>query len=1014
MSIVMPRSVAIGCGKTDNKLNREVFVKMSTFKLWRPIAVTAVMLLAVGANAFAQLQTGNLYGTVKDQQSAALPGVTVTLDTGAAQEVQVTNARGEFRFLSLPPSVMKLKAELQGFSTVEYPNVSIAVGHNTSVEVTMNSAVEDVITVTAESPLLDERKISTGATLNQTELQKIPTSRDPWSILSSTPGVQVDRVNVGGNESSQQSVYVGAGSMNGNNIWAVDGVVITDMAATGSSPSYYDFDAFQEMQITTGGTDSTIATGGVVLNMVTKRGTNEWRGGARYLNTPAAAQSNTSFNNNQLAPTETSRPNSFNAIRGIDDFGGDIGGPIVRDHLWIWGSYGDQKISTLTTGGVPYNAQLPTYNGKINAQLTSSNSLTLFALENNKTVIGRDASPQRPIETTWNQGRSGNSPTAGKIEDTQIFGPAFYLTALASTVNGGFKLTPAGGLDATTYLDGNQVWHNSFEAANNLRPQQQGKLDASTFFNTGSLSNEVKFGASYRHVVTDSLSEWGGTGYILDGSLFAGDFPAGDNLLVASRASVKRVQNNYASAYLQDTVTSGNLTVNAGLRYDRQTSGTYATFTPANNVLPDLLPAFTAPGVAAPFSWNNVVPRIGATYALGKDRATLLRASYSRYADQLAAGVANFTEPTGYQSYFYFLTTSTGPGNPTPIPGTAMGYSGNVNPATGGPFINNAIASNLSAPTTDEGLVSIEHAFMPELVGNVNLTYRRNTNFIDTDLLVFDCSGTGAGCAGDLSNVGRQAQQADYTPVTTSVNLPNGSTRNVTYYILKPSVFTRGGNIEVNGSRDQTYEGASFGLTKRLSNRWMLRGNFTMSNWKWEGTQNLPDQTEGPGGGSRNGDVVLTASAGSGPKQYVYIGAKWTGSVNGLYQVVPDKAWGFNLAGNFTARQGYALPFFVQQPTNVAGNYPGNPRDSILVNSSPDSQRLPSVYDFDARIEKEFSFQDWGLTLGVDCFNVFNSSTVLQRVANLGNAASSPNTGDYVYEILSPRIFRFGARINFR
>ena len=69
--------------------------------------------------------------------------------------------------------------------------------------------MEDVITVTAESPLLDERRISTGATVSQTELQKIPTARDPWAVLQTTPGVLTDRVNVGGNETGQQAVIGG-------------------------------------------------------------------------------------------------------------------------------------------------------------------------------------------------------------------------------------------------------------------------------------------------------------------------------------------------------------------------------------------------------------------------------------------------------------------------------------------------------------------------------------------------------------------------------------------------------------------------------------------------------------------------------------------------------------------------------------------------------------------------------------------------------------------------------------
>jgi Ca-activated chloride channel family protein len=111
---------------------------------------------------------------------------------------------------------------------------------------------EDMITVTAESPLLDERRISTGATVSQTALEKIPTARDPYAVLQSAPGVLTDRVNVGGNESGQQSTYVGPGAgtdQADQAVWSADGTVITDMAALGSSPAYYDFDAFEEMRV---------------------------------------------------------------------------------------------------------------------------------------------------------------------------------------------------------------------------------------------------------------------------------------------------------------------------------------------------------------------------------------------------------------------------------------------------------------------------------------------------------------------------------------------------------------------------------------------------------------------------------------------------------------------------------------------------------------------------------------------------------------------------------------------
>jgi hypothetical protein len=980
---------------------------MKSHHLWGRVAVVAVALLMVaGGTAFAQLQTGNLYGKVSDQQGAALPGVTVTLDTGAAQEVQVTNAQGEFRFLSLPPATMKLKAELQGFSTVEYPNVSIAVGHNTTVEVTMNSAVEDVITVTTESPLLDERKISTGATINGTELAEIPTSRDPWTILSTTPGVLVDRVNVGGNESGQQSAYVGPGSTGGNSIWAVDGVVITDMAALGSSPSYYDFDAFQEMQVTTGGTDTTIATGGVVVNMVTKRGTNQWRGSGRYFLTPGSLESNSSFNTSSL-PQGQNSPRTANLIDQISDWGAEIGGPIVKDRLWIWGSYGDQRVHTTAFGGATNKADLPTWNGKVNAQLAASNSLTLFVLNNNKSVKGRDAGPARPQETTWDQGHNGPEPSADKAEDTQIFGPNFYLTGLISDVNGGFGLVPEGGVGPITYDDAQHVWHNSFVDYQVLRPQKQAKLDASTFFNLGSVSNELKYGASYRRVESDSLSTWG-SGYILDHTIIGGG--PDQNLFAASREENLKVRTAYTAGYAQDTLTAGNLTANLGVRYDLQQGHNLPSTLVANPADPALLPTFSYAGGSAGFSWSDVTPRVGLTYALGKDRKTLLRASYSRYADQLGAGFASILNTTGAQSYYYFLTPQTGPGLPTILtPG--FNYSGNVNPNTGLPLAFNAVNPNFSAPLTDEVLASVEHALLPELVVGLNLTYRHLSNQVlgdregtAGDLLVFDTPNPFD--PSTLNSVGRPATPADFVQHTGTATLPNGQTASYTYYTLNPNLSTRNGTYLTNGNQTSDYKGASLVVNKRLSNHWMLRGNFTYSDWTAGGNSGLPDPTDFLPGGNRNGDAVLVQSAGSGPKQYVFINSKYSYNLNGMYQVAPDRPWGFNVAGNYTGHQGYADPYFAQ--VNLPGNYAGSVRENVLV-GAPDAQRLPGLNVFDARVEKEFTFQDFGLTLGVDCFNLFNSSTVTQRVGQLGLS----NT-NFIYELLAPRVYRFGARISFR
>jgi hypothetical protein len=125
----------------------------------------------------------NLYATVMDEQGNPLPGATLLLQRKDGQAVQVSDARGQARFTGVADGSYSLKVELEGSSTIEYPAVVLTNGRNTVVDATLPSAVEDLVTVTAESPLLDERRISTGATVSQTELEKIPAGQAANSAL---------------------------------------------------------------------------------------------------------------------------------------------------------------------------------------------------------------------------------------------------------------------------------------------------------------------------------------------------------------------------------------------------------------------------------------------------------------------------------------------------------------------------------------------------------------------------------------------------------------------------------------------------------------------------------------------------------------------------------------------------------------------------------------------------------------------------------------------------------------
>ncbi len=325
------------------------------------VAAALLVALAFAATASAQVFTGRVDITIEDSTGGRLPGVNVDL-TGPTNQTQVTDAQGQAHFLNLPVGTYAVKANLSGFNPYTNANVQVATGAATPISIKLAVAgTQETVTVTAATPVIDTKKQTTTTNVTLEELQNIPTARDPWVVMQTVPSIYVDRVNVGGSESGQQSSYIGKGSYGTDNTWNIDGIPVTDMGATGSTPTYYDFDMFQEMAVTTGGADAQNPTPGVQLNLVLKKGTNVFHGdGNIYFE-------NEGLQGNNMDPTLAQKIGGSTADCAASGFtqhcgnrtdkyldnGFDLGGPLLKDRIWVWGRIGRTDVKILTLTGVP-------------------------------------------------------------------------------------------------------------------------------------------------------------------------------------------------------------------------------------------------------------------------------------------------------------------------------------------------------------------------------------------------------------------------------------------------------------------------------------------------------------------------------------------------------------------------------------------------------------------------------------------------------------------------------------
>jgi hypothetical protein len=597
----------------------------------------ALMLIFTATGVAAQQGTSELRGRVADAQGGVLPGVTVTVTnqaTGMFRET-VSSADGSFIASGLVPGTYQVTAELQGFKKFERKELRLEVGKTTSVDVDMAvGGLEEVVNVTAASPIVDLTSKEIGGNITSETLVKLPSVNGnfigfvgllPGIVPSvSTESFGSDSIAVNGQDPRNNNYMLDGGNNNDD--------VIGQRAGTQARTP---IEAIQEFQVITGQYDAQYGrTSGAVVNAVTKAGTNTFRGVAFAFGQNADLSSTDYFTKNRGgAKPDTS----------YQRWGGTFGGPIVQNKIHFFGSLERFSIDRPNAINIPAR---PEYNGTQNTrdrvwntiirgdhQVTSNNTYSIRWL--------REQSPQ--VNQIIPTGVQAAAPAAAREESDVDQTVSFSLNSvLANTRVNTVRVTwtrenvtfanncfNTNGRDMIQcpvtlgYQDYIDQQDNTAQARINDGIQFEDTL--AWFIPNKRGDHDVKFGLQYSYSTAYNTNQGN-----LNGTFSFGRSNAVFNPAIAStypdRLTVRVGGPNvfyqkahYISGFAQDKWRMGKVTLNIGARYDLE-------------VLPLDTPDDMFVGDDHPRDGNNIAPRFGLTYDLGG--TSVIRAGAGRFFDK--------------------------------------------------------------------------------------------------------------------------------------------------------------------------------------------------------------------------------------------------------------------------------------------------------------------------------------------------------------------------------------------
>lgn len=576
------------------------------------LLVLIALLLALPA--FAQIDKATIEAVVLDQSKAPLPGVTVTVSRAATgfSQTAVTDASGTAHFVALPPATYAVEFTLEGFATVREPALSLVVGQNAKMTITMQAKTSETITVSAAPEVVDVHKTDVSSNIVPEQIEQLPVpDRDFQRLAFIAPGVERER---GSFRFITGGPVIGAGGNASQSTILVDGVDFTD-PALGLSRTRFSQDAIREFRVMQDRFDTEIGgSAGGAMSIVTKTGTNDMHGNVFGF-----------FRDNALRD-KTALEQSKNSY-SRHQVGFTVGGPFVKDKLFYFGSLeqiNEHNVALFRPGGAyaataadithPFNQTLgfASLDDQINAQQTGGVRFVYERYHENNFRVGGVADEsygQQLNRHNWN----------GTLEHNWVVSTNITNELRGQLGSHRYEEPTNSNAVAEWFSSGNTLMTGTNILGDLLGAGTTWELRDSFYqhFTFGRWSSDLKAGFSAQHVKERSRIDTYQNGlfiYVTDTRALPLAYAYG-----VGSTDVTTTTNLYG-AFIEDALRPNeHLLLNLGVRYDLDTNGNNPNFT--HPLIPNGRERDT----------NNYQPRFSFTYDRGADGRNVFRGGAGRF-----------------------------------------------------------------------------------------------------------------------------------------------------------------------------------------------------------------------------------------------------------------------------------------------------------------------------------------------------------------------------------------------